>query len=162
MAITTVGQVVNPDAELMRIVQGDAELEIGAFLPNSDIGFVAAGQEVVIKVEAFPFTRYGVLHGRVTSVATDAVPEPDAQQMEGEPAKQLQSLIPLGNVQRMQNLVFPVTVRPDVDVIDVDGIVKPLSPGMAATVEIKTGKRWILEYLFSPLAEIASEAMQER
>jgi hemolysin D len=161
-AITTVGQVVNSGAELMRIVPGDAELEIEAFLPNSDIGFVATGQEVVIKVEAFPFTRYGVLHGRVTAVATDAVPEPDAQQMEGEPAKQLQSLIPLGNVQRMQNLVFPVTVRPDVDAIKVDGVLQPLSPGMAATVEIKTGKRRILEYLFSPLAEIASESMQER
>ncbi|MGY5775164.1 HlyD family type I secretion periplasmic adaptor subunit [Rhizobium sp. LEGMi135b] len=161
-ALTTVGQVVNPGAELMRIVPADTELEIEAFLPNKDIGFVATGQEAVIKIEAFPFTRYGVLHGHVTSVATDAVPEPDAQQMEGEPAKQLQSLIPFGNVQRMQNLVFPVTIRLDVDVINVDGLLQPLSPGMAATVEIRTGKRRILEYLFSPLAEVASEAMQER
>lgn len=161
-AITTRGQVVNPGAELMRIVPNDTELEIEAFLPNRDIGFVATGQEAVIKIEAFPFTRFGVLHGRVTSVATDAVPEPDAQQMEGEPARQLQSLIPFGNVQRMQNLVFPVTVRLNVDVISVDGVPQPLSPGMAATVEIKTGKRRILEYLFSPLAEVASEAMQER
>ncbi|UWU23036.1 HlyD family type I secretion periplasmic adaptor subunit [Rhizobium sp. CB3060] len=161
-AITTIGQVVNPGSELMRVVPADTALEIEAFLPNSDIGFVAAGQEAVIKVQAFPFTRYGVVHGHVTSVATDAVPEPDAQQMEGEPAKQLQSLIPIGNVQRVQNLVFPVTVRPDTDVINVDGVMQPLSPGMAATVEIKTGKRRILEYLFSPLAEVASEAMQER
>ena len=161
-AITTVGQVVNPGAELMRIVPGDAALEIEAFLPNKDIGFVAAGQEAVIKIEAFPFTRFGVLHGRVTEVATDAVPEPDAQQMESEPAKQLQSVIPLGNVQRMQNLVFPVTVKPDAEVINVDGVLQPLSPGMAATVEIKTGKRRILEYLFSPMVEVTSQAMQER
>jgi hemolysin D len=142
-AITTIGQVVNPGAELLRIVPNDAELEIEALLPNKDIGFVSVGQEVMIKIEAFPFTRYGVVHGRVTAVATDAVPEPDARQMEGEPAKQLQSLIPLGNVQRMQNLAFPVTVRPGVDVIVVDGLSQPLSPGMAATVEIKTGKRRI-------------------
>ena len=62
-AITTIGQVVNPGSELMRIVPADTALEIEAFLPNSDIGFVAAGQEAVIKVEAFPFTRYGVIHG---------------------------------------------------------------------------------------------------
>ncbi|MFS8110943.1 HlyD family type I secretion periplasmic adaptor subunit [Rhizobium jaguaris] len=161
-AITTIGQVVNPGSELMRIVPDNTALEIEAFLPNSDIGFVSAGQEAVIKVEAFPFTRYGVVRGHVTSVATDAVPEPDAQQMEGQPAKQLQSLIPIGNVERVQNLVFPVTVRPDTDAINVDGALQPLSPGMAATVEIKTGKRRILEYLFSPLAEVASEAMQER
>jgi hemolysin D len=43
-----------------------------------------------------------------------------------------------------------------------DGVSQPLSPGMAATTEIKTGKRRILEYLFSPLTEVASEAMQER
>jgi hemolysin D len=161
-AITTVGQVANPGAELMRIVPADAELEIEAFLPNKDVGFVATGQEAVIKIEAFPFTRFGVIHGRVVSVATDAVPEPDAQQMEGEPAKQLQSLIPLGNVQRMQNLVFPVTVRLDSDTIVVDGVRQPLSPGMAATAEIKTGRRRILEYLFSPIVEVTSQAMQER
>jgi hemolysin D len=161
-AITTIGQVVNPGAELMRIVPGGTALEIEAYLPNSDVGFVSIGQEAVIKVEAFPFTRYGIVHGHVTSIARDAVPEADAQQMESEPAKELQSIIPLGNVQRVQNLVFPVTVRLDSDVIKVDGTLQPLSPGMAATVEIKTGKRRILEYLFSPIAEISSEAMHER
>lgn len=161
-AITIIGQVVNPGAKLMRIVPASTELEIEAFLPNKDIGFVTTGQEAVIKIEAFPFTRYGVLHGHVTLVATDAVPEPEAQQMEGEPAKQLQSLIPFGNVQRMQDLVFPVTVRLDVDVINVDGLLQPLWPGMAATAEIKTGKRRILEYLFSPIVEVTSQAMQER
>ncbi|WP_414132097.1 hypothetical protein [Rhizobium jaguaris] len=105
------------------------------------------------------------LHGHVMSVAKDAVPQADAQQLESEPAKELQNIIPLGNVQRFQNLVFPVTVRLDTDVINVDGTVQPLTPGMATTVEIKTGKRCILEYLeylFSPIAEISSEAMRER
>ncbi|TCR78700.1 HlyD family type I secretion periplasmic adaptor subunit [Rhizobium sp. BK376] len=161
-AITTIGQVVNPGAELMRIIPAGTALEIEAYLPNSDVGFVTVGQEAVIKVEAFPFTRYGIIHGHVTAVARDAVPEADAQQLESEPAKELQSIIPLGNVERVQNLVFPVTVRLDTDVISVDGTLQPLSPGMAATVEIKTGKRRILEYLFSPIAEISSEAMHER
>jgi hemolysin D len=62
----------------------------------------------------------------------------------------------------MQNLVFPVTIQPDVTTIKVDGKLMPLSPGMSVTVEVRTGKRRIIEYLFSPLAEVTSEAMQER
>ncbi len=161
-AITTIGQVVSPGTELMRIVPANGTLEVEAYLPNRDIGFVAAGQRAVIKVEAFPFTRFGVVEGEVTRVATDAIPEPDAQQLEAAAAKELQSIIPTGNVQRVQNLVFPVTISPDKSSINVDGKAMPLSPGMAVTIEVKTGKRRILEYLFSPLAEISSEAMKER
>ncbi|WP_345774884.1 HlyD family type I secretion periplasmic adaptor subunit [Rhizobium sp. K102] len=161
-AITTVGQVVTAGAELMRIVPDDASLEIEAYLPNRDIGFVSPGQPAVIKVEAFPFTRYGTLNGTVTRVATDAIPEPDAQQLEGQPAKELQSVIPIGNAQRVQNLVFPIVIKPNVASIDIDGTRVALSPGMSVTVEVKTGSRRILEYLYSPLAEIASQAMQER
>ncbi|MBA8879535.1 HlyD family type I secretion periplasmic adaptor subunit [Phyllobacterium myrsinacearum] len=161
-AITTVGQVVSAGTELMRIVPSNSTLEIEAYLPNRDIGFVAAGQPAVIKVEAFPFTRFGIIEGKVTRVATDAIPEPDAQALEGAAAKELQSTIPIGNVQRMQNLVFPVTIQPDVTTIKVDGKLMPLSPGMSVTVEVRTGKRRIIEYLFSPLAEVSSQAMQER
>lgn len=46
--------------------------------------------------------------------------------------------------------------------MSIDGSIVPLSPGMAATTEIKTGKRRILEYLFSPIVEVASQSMQER
>jgi hemolysin D len=161
-AITTVGQVVSAGTELMRIVPEDAALEIEAYLPNHDIGFVKAGQDAIIKVEAYPFTRYGMIEGQVLRVATDAIAEPDAQQVEAEAAKELQNTIPTGNAQRVQNLVFPVTIKPGKTTIDVDGKAMPLSAGMAVTVEVKTGKRRILEYLFSPLAEISSEAMGER
>lgn len=161
-AITTVGQVVSAGAELMRIIPGDGALEVEAYLPNRDIGFVAVGQPVVVKVEAFPFTRYGIITGKVTAVARDAIPEPDAGQLEGDPAKALQSAVPIANAQRVQNLVFPVTVKLDTHEIEIEGNKQLLSPGMAVTVEIKTGQRRILEYLFSPLAEITSGAMKER
>jgi hemolysin D len=161
-SINTVGQVVTTGVELMRVVPDNSTLEVEAYLPNSDIGFVSVGQPAVVKVEAFPFTRYGVVHGHVTAVARDAIPEPDANQVEGDPTKQLQATVPTTNVQRVQNLVFPVTVELDVSTMSVDGHIVPLSPGMAATAEIKTGKRRILEYLFSPIVEVTSQAMQER
>ncbi|MHC5234361.1 HlyD family type I secretion periplasmic adaptor subunit [Brucella sp. LJL56] len=161
-SITTVGQVIAPNTELMRIVPADAKLEIEAFLPNKDIGFVEAGQPAIIKVEAYPFTRFGILDGRVVRVSADAIPEPDAQQMESTVAQNARSTVPTGNVPRVQNLVFPVTIGFDATTLMVDGRPMPVVPGMGVTVEIKTGQRRILEYLFSPLTQITSEAMGER
>jgi hemolysin D len=106
-------------------------------------------------------TRFGVIEGNVTNVATDAIPEPDAAQLESTAAHAPQATVPTGNVQRVQNLVFPVTVKPDQLTLSVNGQPMPLTPGMAVTVEVKTGSRRILEYLFSPLVEITSQAMQE-
>ena len=161
-AVTTTGQVVQAGAELMRVIPDGAALEIEAYLPNRDVGFVAAGQPAVVKLEAFPFTRYGTLEGKVKRVGADAIPEPDAQQLEQSAARELTSLIPTGNVQRMQNLVFPVTIELLDDRLDINGKAVLLQPGMAATVEIKTGERRILDYLLSPVAGVADEAMHER
>ena len=65
LSVTTLNQVVNPSEEIMRIVPDGSELEIEAYVENKDIGFVEAGQPAIVKIESFPFTRYGVLerHG---------------------------------------------------------------------------------------------------
>ncbi|KVK46329.1 secretion protein HylD [Agrobacterium deltaense] len=161
-SITSVGQVVTANAELMRIVPLDSVLEIEAYLPNKDIGFVEARQLAIIKVEAYPYTRFGVLKGEVKHISSDAIPEPDAQNLESTIAQTTQSAVPTGNAQRVQNLVFPVTLALQDSVMQISGRLVPVTPGMSVTVEIKTGQRRILEYLFSPLTEIASEAMKER
>ncbi|CAN7309602.1 HlyD family type I secretion periplasmic adaptor subunit [Bradyrhizobium sp. LjRoot220] len=159
--LTTVGQVVGSGEELMRVVPADAILEIECYLPNKDIGFVKEGQEAIIKIDSFPFTRYGTIKARVTRVARDAIPEPDAAQQEANPTKSGRSGGQAG-AQRTQNLVFPVTLQPESRTINVDGVLAPLGAGMAVTAEIRTGDRRILEYVFSPLTQIASEAMRER
>ena len=64
--------------------------------------------------------------------------------------------------ERTQNLVFAVVLEPEASTISVDGVDEPLTSGMAATVELKTGARRLLEYIFSPLVEVASGAMRER
>ena len=63
--------------------------------------------------------------------------------------------------QPTQNLVFPVTLHPERDFMMIEGRRAPLLPGMTVTVEVATGSRRILEYLFSPLVETASDAMKE-
>jgi hemolysin D len=57
---------------------------------------------------------------------------------------------------------FPVILKAEKASIDADGRIVPLSPGMAVTAEIKTGKRRIIDYVFSPLVEVASSAIKER
>ncbi|CUX32981.1 hypothetical protein AGR4B_Lc10044 [Agrobacterium tumefaciens str. CFBP 5621] len=84
------------------------------------------------------------------------------QAMQEQAAPQFRSVVPGGNVQRLQNLVYPATIALDATEINVDGILRPLSPGMAVSVEIKTGNRRIIDYFWSPVAQVASEAMQER
>jgi hemolysin D len=161
LAVTTRNQVVTTSEELMRIVPDDPGIEIEAYLENKDIGFVAPGQAAVVKVESFPFTRFGTLDATVVRVAHDAIPEPDAQSIEGNPTKPPKNGY-FGGAQRVQNLVFPVTLRIEKAAMNIEGADIPLTPGMAVTVEIKTGKRRILEYLFSPLVETASHALRER
>jgi hemolysin D len=161
LSATTVGQVVSPSEEIMRIVPDGSALEIESYVQNKDIGFVQAGQVAVVKIESFPFTRYGVLEAHVTRVGIDAIPEPDAQSVESNPAKTLKSSY-FGGAQRTQNLVFPVTLTPDRHAMKIDGAEIALSPGMAVSVEVKTGRRRILEYVFSPLVETASRALKER
>jgi len=160
-AVTSVGQVITTGQEAMRIVPDGATLEIEVYVLNRDIGFIRAGEEAVVKIESFPFTRYGTITAHVKRVAKDAIPEPDAAQMEGDPAK-VTTNSGFAGAQRTQNLVFPVTLEPDVGSIDVDGRAAPLTPGMAVTVEVKTGSRRILEYVFSPLVEVTAGAMKER
>ena len=162
LSVTTVGQVIGSGDEIMRIVPEDASLEIECYLANRDIGFVKPGQTAVVKIESFPFTRYGTLSAEVRRVAHDAIPEPDAQQAEGDSSRANRQSKLFASAQRTQNLVFPVTLSPSKTVMNVDGQNVPLSPGMAVNVEIATGNRRILEYIFSPLVEVASEALKER
>jgi hemolysin D len=159
--ITNVGQVVTSGQEVMRIVPQNSQLEIEAYVLNRDIGFVRVGQEAVVKVESFPFTRYGSVNARVTRIAKDAIPSPDASAIEGDPAKASNASGFAGG-ERMQNLVFAVDLKPDAPTILVDGAERPLTSGMAATVEIKTGSRRMLDYIFSPIIEVGSRAMRER
>ncbi len=79
VAVTTVGQVVSSGEQLAVITPVGGKLEVQALVPNLDIGFVKLGQPVVVKVDAFPFSRFGVLHGKVVKIAPSAVNEQEAK-----------------------------------------------------------------------------------
>lgn len=163
LAVTTVGQVVASGQSLMVIVPKEGAIEIEAMVENQDIGFVEEGQPAVVKVEAFPFTRFGTLNGTVQRVSRDAVDQREAQAMADPMAAAKQSGAGASASQsKTQGLVFPALVRLERPTINIDGKDIPLTPGMAVTVEILTGQRRAIDYLLSPLREIASTSGRER
>jgi hemolysin D len=159
LAVHTVGGVVTPAQSLLVIVPSDSQLEIEAMVSNRDIGFVEPGQGVEIKVDTFNFTRYGLLHGEVLSVSQDAVIRERQQDRAGDRrlGTQTDSSEPSG-----QELNYSARISLDRTRMQVEGRTVNLSPGMAVTVEIKTGSRNILSYLLSPLRRYRQETLRER
>lgn len=160
LSVHTVGGVVAPAQTLAVIVPSHSNLEIEATLSNNDVGFVHAGHEAEIKVDTFNFTRYGLLHGRVLSVSPDAIPR-DSQQ-EGASGPASASNQGSANGPKAQELVYDARVSLDQTQLQVDGRQVELTPGMAVTVEVKTGSRKIISYLLSPLVEYRHDVLRER
>lgn len=138
LAIHTVGGIVTPAQQLLVIAPQEGDLEIEAWVENKDIGFVDENQPAEIKVEAFPFTRFGTIEGRVVSLSRDAVP-----------------------VDKV-GLVYTARVSLARSSIRVENKDIRLSPGMVVAVEIKTGKRRLIEYFLSPLVQAAQNSIRER
>jgi hemolysin D len=159
LAIHTVGGVVTPAQALLVIVPSDSRLEIEALVSNRDIGFVHPGQAAEIKIDTFNFTRYGLLRGEVLSVSQDAIIRDQPQDRSGDrrPGAQNDSSEPKG-----QELNYSARVSLDRTKMQIDDRMVDLSPGMAVTVEIKTGSRTILGYLLSPLIRYQQDVLHER
>lgn len=138
LAIHTETGVVTPAQPLMMIVPREQALEVEAFLENKDIGFVSTGQDADVKIETFPFTKFGSVAARVMSVSHDAIND------------------------EQRGLVYSTRVQLLRHTVQVEGTAVALSPGMAVTVEVKTGQRRVIEYFFSPLIAYANESIRER
>jgi len=157
LAIYTVGGVVTPAQQLMLIVPKGNSLEVEAFVQNKDIGFVNDNQKAEIKIETFPFTKYGTIHGTVLHVSNDAI------QMESRQAQTNDNKISSAdNRDKPSGLVYTARVQLNKSTMQVEGKTINLTPGMAVTVEIKTGKRRLIEYFLSPLLQYKDESLRER
>ena len=162
LAVTTLGQVVTTGQPLLVIVPNDLPVEVEALIQSSDIGFVSVGQEATVKVDAFPFTRYGTINGTVDRVSGDAIYDKDALSKDASTPIQNQNASSLDTTPKTQNLVYAVGVKLQKQSLWADGKEVPLAPGMTVAVEIRTGKRRVIEYLLSPLRQMVSTAGHER
>lgn len=158
LAVHTVGGVVTPAQSLLVVVPTESHLEIEAVVSNRDIGFVKPGQTAAIKVDTFNFTRYGLLRGKVLGVSHDSMlPEKMQDKATSATPDAAASSEP-----RSQGLIYVARVSLDKNQMRIDDNLVELSPGMAVTVEIKTGSRTPLEYLLSPLLRYGHDSLRER
>jgi hemolysin D len=138
LAIHTAGGVVTPAQVLLVLVPDDAEVTAEVMMENKDVGFVRPGQEASIKLETFPYTRYGTVQASVQSITADAVQD------------------------EKRGAIFPASLLFHQSAINVDGKRIKLAPGMNLTAEIKTGKRRVIDYLLSPVQQHLGESLHER
>ena len=131
----TIGGIVKPAQDVVSIVPEGTPLIVEAMVLNKDIGFVKVGQETEVKLDTFPFQKYGTIRGQVIHLSPDAV-EDDK----------------MGPVYRMRTSIEKAFMR-------VDGRDVSVAPGMTASVEIKTGNRRIIEFFLSPIIKYARESL---
>ena len=140
--VTTEGGVIRPGEDVMEIVPIEDDLVIEAKVSPADIGFIALGQDAAVKIDAFDYTIYGDLAGTLFYISADTLEENTRQ---GD--------LPFYRVHiRTDGKRFSAVPNKDLQILS----------GMTATVEIRTGKNTILNYLLKPIAKTLVESMGER
>jgi hemolysin D len=138
LTVHTIGGVVPAAQPLMLIVPKEDKVEVEGYVENKDIGFVREGQSAEVKIDAFDYTKHGMIHGQVDSVSKDAIDD------------------------EKRGPLYKANVSLDSPTIVVDGRAMALTPGMTVQVEIKTGARRVIQYILSPLLRHRHESLNER
>lgn len=134
----TSGRVVQSGEVIMELIPTSSPLEVEAKVLNRDIGFVHVGQEVKVKIDSFKFTKYGYIEGVVTNIAKSSI----LDEKLGE--------------------IYPVLIELKKDTMRIDDKNIKLIPGMTCSVDIKIGKRRLIEYIISPMIRYKDEALREQ
>lgn len=137
--VTTVGGFVQAGQKIMQVVPVGDKLLIEARVAPRDIAFIKVNDRANVKVTAYDFAIYGGLSGRVVQISPDSVYD--------EAAKEA---------------YFTVVVETDVAYLTSGRRQLPITPGMICDVEVLTGKKSVLSYLFKPFLRARSEAFTER
>lgn len=140
--ITTRGGVIRPGEEVMQIVPLEDDLLIEARVLPADVAFIKPGLAATVKIDAYDYTIYGDLPGKLTYISPDTLTE-DLRQGE-QPYYRV----------RVRTDGRRFSGRPNEDL--------EIQPGMTATVEIRTGSNTVLNYLVKPVLKTLSEALRER
>ncbi|MEO4091946.1 HlyD family type I secretion periplasmic adaptor subunit [Acinetobacter pittii] len=138
--VMTIGGVISQNGKLMTIVPLDEKLLVEARISPRDIAFIRPGQEALVKITAYDYSIYGGLKGTVTVISPDT----------------------LRDEVKQDQFYYRVYIRTDSDKLtNKNGKSFNITPGMVATVDIKTGEKTILDYLIKPFNK-AKEALRER
>jgi len=147
--VTTVGGVIQAGQAILEIVPTEDEMLVEAYVKPADVAFLKIGQPTTVKLTAYDFNKYGGLDGVVDYISPDTLrDERERQRRPGTPIELEEGLYRI--LVRIQNAS---EVR--------HGLKLEPTPGMTAMVDIRTGKKTVLEYIFRPLQNV-SMALRER
>ncbi|PUE15350.1 hypothetical protein B9Z38_14045 [Limnohabitans sp. MMS-10A-160] len=145
--VTTVGGVIQAGQPILEIVPTEDEMLVEAYVKPSEVAFLKVGQKAVVKLTAYDFNKYGGLDGVLEHLSPDTLRD-ERQKRPGNPLELEEGLYRI-----MIRVKEPEDAR--------NGLLLTPTPGMTATVEIRTGQKSVLEYLFRPLQNV-SQALRER
>ena len=138
LTVNTIGGVVNPGEDLIKIVPKDDLLIVEAKIKPSDRAFIHPGQDAVIKITAYDFSIYGGLDGELTFISQDTFEDEEG------------------------NSYYNVRLKTDENHLLYNGEKKDITVGMVASVDILTGKKTVMQYLLKPFIKTLENAMNER
>ena len=145
--ITTVGGVVQAGQAILEIVPTEDEMLVEAYVKPSEVAFLKVGQAAVVKLTAYDFNKYGGLDGVLEHLSPDTLRD-EKQKKPGNPVE-------------LEEGFYRILVRVKESTKIRNGLQLIPSPGMTASVEIRTGYKTVLEYIFRPLQNV-SQALRER
>jgi hemolysin D len=161
--VSTLGQVVTPAQNLITIVPDGTPLVVEATLSNQDIGYVKVGQPVEIKVDTFPFQKYGSLKGTLTWISADAedknAASSDTDTRSGAPTSDSSKAQANPNG---AGYVYKVYIRPDTTSFTVHGQSTPIQAGMTVQADVVTDHRRVIEFFLSPVTKYLDEGLTVR
>ncbi len=171
--VASLGTVIQQGQTVATVVPLHAPLTVGADISSQNVGFIKVGQQVEIKVSAFPFEQYGMISGVVTSISptaeasnTVAAPPPgeshQSQAAASPTAPQAQDGEPSSSESAPPTLYYRVHVQPKQNWLLVDGVRHPMSAGMTVTVDVRTGRRRVLDFFLDPVIKYLNNGLQLR
>lgn len=138
--VMTLGGVIPQNGKLMTIVPLDEKLLVEARISPRDIAFIRPDQEALVKITAYDYSIYGGLNGKVAMISPDT----------------------LRDEVKQDQFYYRVYIRTDSDKLSNNaGQEFNITPGMVATVDIRTGSKTVMDYLIKPFNK-AREALRER
>lgn len=142
---------------------GESTLVAEALIPSSEIGFVEVGNEVSIKADALPFTRYEVFAGRVVSISREEVTVQNAQALQDAVASAGgQANSGPSGVPTVSGLFYVAGVSLDDTEFAFGAPRLRLEPGMTVRAEIRIESRRVIDYIQSPVKDVLQSAGHER
>ena len=145
--VTTVGGVIQAGQPILEIVPTEDEMLVEAYVKPADVAFLKVGQAATVKLTAYDFNKYGGLDGELEHLSPDTLRD-ERQRRPGTPVELEEGLYRIiVRIKNAQDVRHGLQITP--------------TPGMTAMVDIRTGKKTVLEYIFRPLQNI-SMALRER